>query len=103
MQGGDFTSHNGTGGKSNCGEKFDDENLILTHTGPGTLSTANAGPHTNGSQFVICTAKTDWLDGKQVVFGKVKGGMNVVEATEHLESRDGKTSKKITIAGCGQI
>uniref|UniRef100_A0A8I5UTQ8 Peptidyl-prolyl cis-trans isomerase n=1 Tax=Pongo abelii TaxID=9601 RepID=A0A8I5UTQ8_PONAB len=102
-QGGDFTCHNGTGGKPICGEKFDDEKFILKHTGPGILSMANAGPNTNDSQFFICTAKTEWLDGKHVVFGKVKEGMKIVEAMEYFGSRNGKTSKKIIIADCRQL
>ncbi|XP_021564591.1 peptidyl-prolyl cis-trans isomerase A-like [Carlito syrichta] len=102
-QGGDFTHHNGTGSKSIYGEKFDDENFILKHTGSSILPMANAGPNTNGSQFFICTTKTEWLDGKHVVFDKVKEGVNVVQAMEGFGSKNGKTSKKIPIADCGQL
>ena len=105
-QGGDFTRGNGTGGESIYGTTFRDETFsgkAGKHTGIGCLSMANAGPHTNGSQFFICTAATPWLDRKHVVFGKVIDGLPVVKSMERLGSQNGNTRSKVTIADCGEI
>src|SRR5438105_15772145 len=85
VQGGDPTG-TGTGGP---GYQFEDEfnDHPVVH---GSLAMANAGPNTNGSQFFIVTAEAcPWLDGKHTVFGRVTGGMDVVEAISRLETGPG--------------
>jgi cyclophilin family peptidyl-prolyl cis-trans isomerase len=78
IQGGDPTG-TGSGGP---GYQFEDE-FNQHKIERGALAMANAGPNTNGSQFFIVTADAcPWLDGKHTVFGRVTGGMDVVEAIE---------------------
>src|SRR5207248_1547550 len=89
VQGGDpeGTGHGGPG------YRFEDEVRNNPHKHQvGSLSMANAGPNTNGSQFFITHVVTDWLDGKHTVFGQVRSGQNVVNAIQQ-----GDTIKSITI------
>eukprot|EP01120_Amphizonella_sp_Union-15-10_P016994 TRINITY_DN9291_c0_g1_i2.p1 TRINITY_DN9291_c0_g1~~TRINITY_DN9291_c0_g1_i2.p1 ORF type:complete len:172 (-),score=18.01 TRINITY_DN9291_c0_g1_i2:23-538(-) len=93
----------GTGSMSIYGERFDDENFKLKHTGPGILSMANSGPHTNGCQFFITCSKCDWLDGKHVVFGQVVEGLRVVRMIENVSVGPAHKPKvPVVISECGQ-
>lgn len=68
----------GTGSISIYGPQFADENFIAKHSAPGMVSMANSGPDTNGCQFFITTVPTPHLDGKHVVFGKVRKRIKVL-------------------------
>jgi peptidyl-prolyl cis-trans isomerase B (cyclophilin B) len=89
IQGGDPT---GTG-RGGPGYRFEDETKGNPNNHKaGSLSMANAGPNTNGSQFFITHVKTEWLDGKHTVFGSVRSGKDIVDAV-----KQGDTVKAITI------
>ncbi|MCC6424346.1 MAG: peptidylprolyl isomerase [Phycisphaerales bacterium] len=92
IQGGDPTGTGSGGPGYRFGDETDPRKNPHKHQ-IGTLSMANAGPGTNGSQFFITHVVTDWLDGKHTVFGQVKSGQEIVNAT-----KQGDTLQSVTIA-----
>ncbi|KAH7703181.1 peptidyl-prolyl cis-trans isomerase 11 [Aphelenchoides avenae] len=94
----------GTEMTSIYGPKFADENFDLKHTEPGILSMADAGPDTNGCQFFITCAKCEFLDAKQVVFGRVLDGLLTVRKIENVPTgQNNKPKTPIVIEQCGEL
>lgn len=87
----------GTGGESIWGTEFADEFSTLKHDKPYTVSMANAGPNTNGSQFFITTEKTSWLDKKHTIFGRAVQGLDVVHRIENSRLYKEKPEEDIKI------
>ena len=94
IQTGDFLHGDGTGSKSIYGDKFVDENYILSHRSAGWVSMANYGKDTNGSQFFITLVPARWLDGHHVVFGRVLTNMQLVRDIAEQEVFKGSTVPK---------
>ena len=94
IQGGDIVKYDGTGSLSIYGERFDDENFLLSHRSAGWVSMANYGQDTNGSQFFITLVPARWLDGHHVVFGKVINGMNIVKKIAEMDIFKGTSVPK---------
>mmetsp|Transcript_4709 Transcript_4709/g.10106 ORF Transcript_4709/g.10106 Transcript_4709/m.10106 type:complete len:230 (+) Transcript_4709:224-913(+) len=103
IQGGDITEGNGLGGESIYGGYFHDETFEVKHNKLYLLSMANKGPNTNNSQFFINTVKTSWLDNKNVVFGIVLSGFDVVDDIEAVGSNEGTPNVDVVIDSSGEI
>jgi peptidylprolyl isomerase len=103
VQGGDFITNDGTHNESVYGPRFEDENFSVPHDDRGILSMANTGRNTNGGQFFITFGKTPWLDGKNVAFGKVIEGRELLDEIEAVGTKSGTPTKIPKIQSCGEL
>ena len=106
IQGGDFLHHDGTGRTSIYGDSFADENFVVPHAGAGLLSMANSGPNTNGCQFFLTCAATDWLNNKHVVFGKLldEDSLFLLRKIENLSvGANSRPKLAVVVEECGEL
>jgi len=102
VQMGDVVKGDGSGSISIYGERFNDENFILSHRSAGWIAMANHGTDTNGSQFYVLLTKARWMDGKHVVFGKVIRGLDVLKTLGEIDTDSRAVPKKrVKIVDCG--
>ncbi|KAM9315376.1 putative inactive peptidyl-prolyl cis-trans isomerase-like 6 [Gastrophryne carolinensis] len=101
IQGGDIVSGKGNGGESIFGGTFEDENYAVSHNKRGIIGMANRGRHTNGSQFYITLQATPYMDRKQVAFGQLAEGSDVLQKMEEIETYNERPKLNCTIVDCG--
>ncbi|KAA3672638.1 peptidyl-prolyl cis-trans isomerase-like 6 [Paragonimus westermani] len=98
IQGGDVMYNRGNDGCSIYGRTFEDENFAIKHDRRGILSMANAGRHTNGSQFFITLAPTPWMDNVYVAFGRLVEGSMTLDKMEEVPTENERPIKEIRIS-----
>ncbi|KAG9406865.1 hypothetical protein AC1031_003194 [Aphanomyces cochlioides] len=103
VSGGDIANGDGTGGEAAAGGRFEDENFALRYTEPGVVGMANAGINTNGSQFFITMQPMPHLNGRNVAFGKVVEGMDVVKKIDSVYAVKGKPLTEVKVVDCGVL
>jgi peptidylprolyl isomerase len=104
-QGGDYMNHDGTGGASIYGELFEDETYdgrAGSHFGFGCLSMAKQRHPLSGSQFFFCLQPMHHLDGKNVVFGRVIRGLEILKQMNAAGTPSGAPARTVVVAQCGQ-
>ncbi|KAK2197668.1 bifunctional Pseudouridine synthase I [Babesia duncani] len=104
--GGDFVQGDGTGSISIYGHSFPDENFKVKHVASGILGMVNTGPDTNGCQFYIITKASEWLNGKNVAFGRLIDDESqlVLHKLENVSVSDSyKPKLTVSVSDCGQL
>ena len=101
--GGDWHKGDASGGESIYGRRFEDENFQIKHTRAGLLTTANAGPNTNSSQFLLLFKESPWLDNRHTVFGELLDNFELLREIERQGTHSTAPRSKVTIVDSGEL